>query len=108
MDVFDRFFARVSCANIGSRLPTLLMEAGFERPDCRADYPISGGVDSVYHEWFAESFRSIQARAIAQGVIAEGDFDVDTLEQQLREEVAVGNSCFPAPAMVGAFTRLRA
>jgi hypothetical protein len=41
-------------------------------------------------------------------VIAEGEFDVDTLEQQLREEVAAGNSCIPAPAMIGAFTRLRA
>ena len=72
------------------------------------EYPIGGGVDSVYHEWIAEAFRSIQPRAIAQGVIAEGDFDVDTLEQRLREEVRTGNSCIPAPAMIGAFTRLRA
>jgi len=108
MAVFDRFFARVTCSNMGSRLPTLLMEAGFERPDCRAEYPIGGGVDSVYHEWIAEALRSIHRRAIAQGVIAEGDFEVDTLEQQLREEVRAGNSCIPAPAMVGAFTRLRA
>src|SRR5262249_52689057 len=34
MDVFDQFFARVACADIGSRLWNLLMEAGFERPDC--------------------------------------------------------------------------
>jgi len=108
MDVFDRFFARVSSANIGSRLPTLMMEAGFERPECRAEYPISGGVESVYYEWFAESFRSIQPRAVAQSIIAEGEFDVDTLEQRLREDVTAANSCIPAPAMVGAFARLRA
>jgi len=108
MEVFDRFFARVAYSDIGSRLWNLLMEAGFERPDCRAEYPISGGSDSVYYEWIAESFRSIHPRAVAQGVIAEGEFDLDTLEQRLRAEVSAGNSCIPAPAMVGAFARLRA
>jgi ubiquinone/menaquinone biosynthesis C-methylase UbiE len=108
MEVFDRFFARATSSNIGSRLWKLLMEAGFERPDCRAEYPIDGGSDSVYYEWLAESFRSIHPRAIAQGVIAEGEFDLDSLEQRLREEGSAGNSCFPAPAMIAAFTRLRA
>ena len=108
MDVFDRFFARATCANIGSRLWKLMTEAGFERPDCRAEYPISGGSESVYYEWITESFRSIQPRAIAQGIITEGEFDLDTLEQRLREEATAGNSSFPAPAMIGAFARLRA
>jgi len=107
MDVFDRFFARATCANIGSRLWKLLIDAGFEQPDCRAEYPVSGGPDSTYCEWFAESFRSIAPRAIALGVIAESEFDLDRLEQRLREEAAAGNSCLPAPAMVGAFARLR-
>ena len=107
MEVFDRFFARVTCSNVGSRLWTLLMEAGFERPDCRAEYPISGGADSAYYEWITESFRSIQPRAIALGIIADGEFDLGTLEQRLREEGTAGNSCFPAPAMIAAFARLR-
>jgi ubiquinone/menaquinone biosynthesis C-methylase UbiE len=105
MGVFDRFFASATCANMGSRLWTLLLEAGFERPDCRAEYPISGGPDSVYYEWFAESFRSIHPRAIAQGIVADGDFDLDTLEQRLREEASAGQSGVPAPAMIGAFAR---
>jgi SAM-dependent methyltransferase len=107
MRVFDQFFGRATCANIGSRLWTLLMEAGFDTPDCRAEYPISGG-DSVYYEWIAESFRSVQPRAVALGVMADGEFDVDTLAQRLREEVTSANSCLPAPAMIGAFARLRA
>ena len=107
MEVFDQFFGRVSCCNIGSRLWKLLMDAGFERPDCRAEYPISGGSDSVYHEWFIESFRSIYPRAVALGIIADGEFDLDTLEQRIREEAARGNSCIPAPAMIAAFTRRR-
>jgi ubiquinone/menaquinone biosynthesis C-methylase UbiE len=106
MEVFDQFFARAAYSDIGSRLWHLLTEAGFERPDCRAEYPISGGSDSVYYEWFAESLRSIYPRAVALGVIAEGEFDLDTLEQRLRAEVSASNSCIPAPAMVGAFARL--
>jgi hypothetical protein len=108
MNVFDQFFARATCSNIGSRLWTLLMEAGFERPDCRAEYPISGGTDSVYYEWITESFRSIHARCKTLGVIAEGEFDLDVLEERIREEVTAGNSCIPAPPMVAAFARLRA
>ena len=107
MDVFDRFFARATRSNMGSRLWTLLMEAGFDPPDCRAEYPISGGSDSVYYTWITESLRSIAPRALALGVIAPGEFDLDTLEQQMREEVTAANSCFAAPAMIGAFTRLR-
>src|SRR5499427_317511 len=38
MEVFDRFFASATCANMGSRLWTLLVEAGFEPPDSRAEY----------------------------------------------------------------------
>jgi hypothetical protein len=85
----------------------LLIDAGFERPDCRAEYPIGGGADSVYYEWITESFRSIQPRAIAQGIIAEGEVDVETLEGRLRVEGTAGNSCCPAPAMIAAFARLR-
>lgn len=107
MLVFDRFFDHATCSNIGSRLWNLLLAAGFETPDCRAEYAISGGPDSVYYEWIAESFRSIHPRAIAAGIIAEGEFDLDTLERRLREEAAADNSCIPAPAMVAAFARLR-
>ena len=108
MEVFDQFFAQATCSNMGSRLWTLFLEAGFERPDCRAEYPISGGSDSVYYEWITESFRSIQPRAIAQGIIAEGEFGLDTLEHRLREEATAAQSCIPAPAMIAAFARRRA
>jgi len=107
MEVFDQFFARATSSNIGSRLWTLLTEAGFEHPDCRAEYVLLGASDSTYHEWVTESFRSIHPRAVALGVIAEGEFDLDSLESRLREEGSAGNGSVPAPAMVGAFARLR-
>lgn len=107
IEVFDRFFERAGFSNMGSRLWTLLVEAGFGNPDCRAEYPIDGGTDSVYFEWFAESLRSILSRAIALGVVSEGEIDIDTLEERLRAEHAATKSCVPAPTMVGAFARLR-
>jgi ubiquinone/menaquinone biosynthesis C-methylase UbiE len=107
MEVFDRFFAHATRSNMGSRLWNLLIEAGFECPDCRVEYPMSGGNDSFYYEWFVESLRSILPRAISQGIVQEGEFDIDTLEKRLRDENVSSNSCVPAPALIGAFARLR-
>jgi ubiquinone/menaquinone biosynthesis C-methylase UbiE len=108
LEVFDQFFARATTSNIGSRLWTLLTDAGFEQLECRAEYVLVDGSDAAYHEWVAESVRSIHPRAIALGVIKDGEFDLDSLEARLREEGAAGHSCVPAPAMVGAFARLKA
>ena len=108
MAVFDEFFARACYSNIGSRLWRLLLEAGFENPDCRAEYPIDGGSDSLYFEWFAESLRSILPRVIALGIVGADEIDIDTLEERLRAENVAAGSCLPAPAMIGAFARLKA
>ena len=107
MEVFDQFFAQATISNIGSRLWNLLMEAGFDRPDCRGEYPMSGGSDSFYYEWIVESLRSILPRAISQGIVRQDEFDIDALEQQMREETVANNSCISAPALIGAFARLR-
>ena len=107
MEVFDRFFERTCFSNMGSRLWTLLVEAGFDNPDCRAEYPIDGGPESVYFEWFAESLRSILPRAIALGIVSEREIDIDTLEERLRAENAATKSGLPAPTMIGAFARLK-
>ena len=68
---------------------------------------MSGGSYSFYYEWIVESLRSILPRAVSQGIVRAGEFDIDALEQQLREENVSSNSCIPAPAVVGAFARLR-
>ena len=70
-------------------------------------YPIDGGSDSVYLEWVAESLRSILPRAIALGIVSDGEIDIGTLEERLRAENLATKSSVPAPTMVGAFARLR-
>ncbi|HEY7307636.1 MAG TPA: methyltransferase domain-containing protein [Bryobacteraceae bacterium] len=107
MEVFDRFFEVACFSNMGSRLWTLLVDAGFENPDCRAEYPIDGGSDSLHFEWFVESLRSILPRAIALGIVREGEIGIDTLEERLRAENRATKSCVPAPTMIGAFARLK-
>ena len=107
MALFDRLFARACCSNMGTRLWSLLVEAGFETPDCRAEYPIDGGSDSPYFEWFTESLRSVLPHAIALGIVTADEINIDTFEERLRAENIAAGSCFPAPAMIGAFARLK-
>jgi|SRR5581483_2147083 len=107
MELFDQFFARVCGSNMGTRLWNLMVEAGFDNPDCRAEYPMDGGSDSLYFEWFAESLRSLLPRAIALGITTAEEIDIDTFEERLRAENVAAASCLPAPAMIGAFARLR-
>jgi len=103
MAVFRDFFAAMTHGNIGTQLLHLLLEAGFRAPDCRVEYPIDGGPDSPFYEWIAESFRSIVQRAAAAGFVKE--FDIDELEQQLRQEATSRNASIPGPTMVGCFAR---
>jgi SAM-dependent methyltransferase len=105
MAVFRDFFGATGRGNIGTQLLHLLLEAGFRAPDCRTEYPVDGGPDSPIYEWLAESFRSIAPRAAAAGFVKEFEFDLDTLEQQLRQEAVSRNASLPGPTMVGCFAR---
>lgn len=105
MAVFRDFFSTMTHGNIGTQLLHLLLEAGFWAPDCRAEYPMDGCPDSPFYEWIVESFRSIAPRAVAVGFVKEFEFDINALEQQLRQEAASRNASIPGPTMVGCFAR---
>ena len=105
MAVFRDFFGAMTHGNIGTQLLHLLLEVGFRAPDCRVEYPMDGGPDSPFYEWIAESFRTIAPRAAAVGVVKESEFDIDALEQQLRQEAVSRNAGLPGPTMVGCFAR---
>jgi ubiquinone/menaquinone biosynthesis C-methylase UbiE len=102
--IFRDFFGRATQGRAGSMLFHLFLQAGFPAPDCRAEYSISGGPDSPYYEWFAESLRSILPRAKDLGLV-EDDIDIDTLADRLRAESVSLQSSFPAPVMIGCFAR---
>jgi ubiquinone/menaquinone biosynthesis C-methylase UbiE len=105
MEVFRDFFRKATRGNMGTQLYQLAVAAGFHQVDCRAEYPIGGGADSPYYEWFAESLRSILPRAEAMGVLSAAELEIDTLAERLRQEARSSGSCSPAPAMVGCIAR---
>ena len=104
-EIFRKFFGAAGHGNIGSRLYHLFAEAGFAHPECYAEYPVDGGADSPFYEWFAESLRSILARAEALGLARSEDVQIDTLAERLRADCIALQSNFPAPAMIGCFGR---
>jgi ubiquinone/menaquinone biosynthesis C-methylase UbiE len=105
-EVFRDFFGMARHGNMGTRLPMLFAAAGLTAIDARAEYPVGPGVaESPYYEWFAESLRSILARAVAAGVPGASDVEIDTLEERLRAEGVASGAVTPAPTMVGAVGR---
>jgi SAM-dependent methyltransferase len=98
-------FRKAARDNSGRQIFHLLLEAGFGPPDCRAEYPIDGGPDSPFYEWFAESVKSVLPRAEALGLARAAELDVDTLAERLRQEAVALRSGCAAPAMVGGFAR---
>ena len=105
-EVFRDFFAMARHGNMGTRLPVLFAVAGLTDIDARAEYPVGPGVaESPYYEWFAESLRSILARAVAAGVPGASDVEIDTLEERLRAEGVASGAVTPAPTMVGVVGR---
>jgi ubiquinone/menaquinone biosynthesis C-methylase UbiE len=107
-EIFRAFFFKATHGNIGTQLFQLLIDAGFETPECRVEYPMDGGADSPFYEWFAESFRSILPRAEALGLVRSDEAaGIDSLAERLREERVSRGGCAPGPAMVSCFARKR-
>jgi len=107
-EIFRAFFAKAAHGNVGTRLFRLLIDAGFQSPDCRVEYPLDGGPESPFYEWVAESFRSILPRADALGLVRSDEIvGIDSLAERLREETLSHTGCILGPAMVGGFARKR-
>jgi hypothetical protein len=102
-EIIRELFAKLGKESMGTRLFHIFIEAGLCSPDCRVEYPITGGPESPYYEFLAESFRTLLPTIEAVGVVAAGSINVDTLEDRLRAEALENKSAYPVPAMVGGF-----
>ena len=91
--------------NMGSRLFRLFLDAGFDHPECRGEFPVDGGPDSNFHEWFAESLRAILPHAQALNLPSAEGINIHTLTGQLREESRVTGASAPGPMMFSCFAR---
>ncbi|MDE3165592.1 MAG: class I SAM-dependent methyltransferase [Acidobacteriota bacterium] len=105
--IFDEFFTAAPAVHgdMGRRLFRLLLDAGFDHPECRGEFPVDGGTESNFHEWFAESARAILPRAEAAGCPTASGIDIDTLCERLREEARVTGGCAAGPVMFSCFAR---
>jgi ubiquinone/menaquinone biosynthesis C-methylase UbiE len=89
----------------GTLLYTWFLEAGLPIPECRLEYLVEGGEDSLYYEWLAESMRSLLPKMLALGILQPDAIDIDQLQDKLRKEaVNAGRPCIVGP-MGAAFVR---
>lgn len=104
-EMLHQFFRRARVSEMGARLWHLFAEAGFGPSDCRGEFLIDGGRDSLFPELFAESMRSFLSKAVAMGIPGSADIDIDTLETRIRDEIAAKRASLTYPVMVGCFAR---
>jgi len=102
--IANAFFSRAVQGNIGSRLFSLFVQAGFAHPDCRGEFPVDGGFDSPHHEVMAQGLRSILPRAREMNIPGAAELEIETLEDRLREEARSGGGS-PFPVMFSCFAR---
>ena len=103
--IFTGLFAAAAQGSIGSRLYRYFIDAGFDHPDCRGEFPVDGGPDSNFHEWISEALRAILPRAEALGIEGAAGIDIETLTNRLSEESRVTGASAPGPIMFGCFAR---
>jgi ubiquinone/menaquinone biosynthesis C-methylase UbiE len=99
---------RASAADLraGLRLREVFGNAGLPAPTTRMEAPVEGGPDSVYYRYVAESVRSMLALAVEWGFDDFESADVDTLEDELRDEVVASGGVLVAWPVVSASCHL--
>ena len=74
--------------------------AGLSNLRAAAECLISGGPESPYYEWFAETIRRLAQRLESLGIISVPDLDLDSLAARLREEAVTNAGCLTTPLIV--------
>jgi len=88
---------------MGLKLYRTFLEAGLPAPRLRCDTPLGGGVDWPGYEYVAATFRSLLPFLESLGVVPQGDVDVDTLADRLRDEVVEPHGVQFLPPLIGAW-----
>lgn len=89
----------------GALLYSWFLEAGLPIPECRLEFLVEGGEDSLYYEWLAETMRSLMPKMVALGIFHPDSLDLDTLREELRREAANARRPLIVGPMGGAFVR---
>lgn len=95
------FFRRaVAYADVGARLYHWMEVTGFSNTRSNAECLMSGGVESPFYEWFAETIRSVTPLLESLGIASAAELDLDTLAIRLREEAVSCAGCLATPLIV--------
>ncbi|HEY2695354.1 MAG TPA: methyltransferase domain-containing protein [Pseudonocardiaceae bacterium] len=92
--------------DIGEQIASILSDAGLSVLGA-ASTGAGGGADSVVPELFAATARSVLPTALAHGVVAETDVDIDGLAGQLARELKEASALGWPPELVAAWARVR-
>jgi ubiquinone/menaquinone biosynthesis C-methylase UbiE len=94
-------FRRVAAhADTGNRLYHWLHRAGLSPTHCQAVCLMSGGSDSPFYEWFAETVRSVAPHLEQLGIVSATDLGLDTLANRLRDEAVTHGGPLATPLIV--------
>jgi ubiquinone/menaquinone biosynthesis C-methylase UbiE len=88
----------------GTRLYHWFLEAGLAAPQVETRVLTEGGPDSVYYEWLAETLRSMMPRAISLGLAEAGEFNLETLAAEIREEALQKGTPMNAAVLTSVFS----
>ena len=94
------FRRAVAYSDAGARLYHWMQLAGLSNIRSAAECLMSGGPESPYYEWFAETVRSVAPLLQSLGIISIPDLDLDTLAARLREEALANAGCLTTPLIV--------
>jgi hypothetical protein len=90
----------------GTRLYRWFLEAGLTAPKVETRVLTEGGPDSVYYEWLAETLRSMMPRAISLGLAEAGEFNLETLAAEIREEALQKGTPMNAAILTSVFSTI--
>jgi ubiquinone/menaquinone biosynthesis C-methylase UbiE len=89
----------------GALLYTWFLEAGLPVPECRLEYLVEGGDNSLYYEWLAETMGSLMPKLLALGILQADTIDLGQLREKLRRECVNTRRPFIVGPMGAAFVR---
>jgi ubiquinone/menaquinone biosynthesis C-methylase UbiE len=96
----ELFGRAVAYSNTGARLYHWMQLAEFCNTRSNAECLMSGGMESPYYEWFAETIRSVAPRLESLGIASVAESDLQTLAVRLRDEAISRNGCLTTPLIV--------
>jgi hypothetical protein len=91
--------------DLGPRLHSVFSAAGLPQPQMRMEITMDGRDDSRLYGYLAATLASLLPKAVEYGIVAAGDFDLDSLPGQLSAERRATGYAMMALPLISAWCR---